>query len=1464
MEATTRPSLHGRKISRNSTNDELQQFSKEISCELKKKKSSEGDVQQMFLDQHGSSQGEVTSLGFTWHKFMRNFISYEDFSVEGDEVRTAFISGLVLDPRSIGLAVWKNIVTVLLVFTVIILPYWLVFEEIDDYCFSPLRNPWFFSFIICLYIVNFADFVIQMSTGIMKTETDIVHDRYQILRHYIKKGNFSSDALPLLVPWVHLFFSINRMQYCNEFEAKGWVDKPWYIMFLVIKTVRIFVTEQGDGKQVFLYKPKTRLFMVILLIVVVWHFLTCLYTLCLYAAEYKGPRVFIRVEGNITVQSQRNFKHTGEELMNSTLLVYNRPLHLSGYWEMMYNAVAIMSGNLEEQFSDFRLHIVSLLLYFSNLLVVAYIIDSVNQLIKVLRKSKFQYQDKMDEIKLHMKNMHLKPKLQREIIRYYKYQFYRRSQLEVDDHQQMISKLSPLLRVKVLIDKYDGMIQRCWVLVLFLTVNENLLIRVLENLRGRIYMPGDPIMVEMNEANELYFIKKGTCLVYHEDVFYQEKEDGEVVLEFGDQPILIAKLHEGNFFGEVGIVLDEPRSKTVKAEGWVECEVLDRAIIEDIMFSNAMIYEKMRKMALLRKQQDERVELHNDIIEEANQHMQAGMSGNWERAKERVLSITSQDGPLGDGNEEKKNETFITGTTLSPRNHTRGTQDSEILPNIEEGSSSDDDEDDQGNVAEDVQIEMSSVRIHDHVDVQGEANGTSTGGNSTSTGGNGTSIGGNGTSTGGNGTSTGIMSSSKEIVQNNNDNSDKGETRKSDASRKSSNFDSISKHSSLDIRSKNSSLEIRTFDSRNGSILEGKSSSDSRPGSTFSSRKGSTLSSSEKSDARKFSSSDKGIMTRNAGSSMDRDYVTRRRKSSIFDTRNLPNVHKMVDSITGTVNDKAAMRKTSTQERKRSFLTRMGSSSMSSMNEAPGHSSALGHSSSRHEFIQSNTNNNTENAPGGEGDSQQAALSTAENGQAFVSALRLQAFSSKLELKMDDMLMNMQKLLAPMDKRLKTVEEFMRKEQQMQGTGHDQYPSVVEENTREHSVSDMEQEKLRRKHRRQRSVGHGLVYAKKKSTSTTMPILSSVRRRRSIGKASDLRSNDGSSEPNSIDSSGSQEVIRPPPKLIISGGPVKPRNNLSSARSGSLEKDYRRRPNRKNENEDGVVDFNDLDSINRALAKRHRSYSAPRKLSSTLDSGGTLPIPRIRRRRKISRESRHHSRESSISSIKSNEKGFIEIIPDQLTTADNLLSDLYANVDGGEKRNLQNYLLQEDTLMYANESPDSLGVNPAKVFLTAQEATLQCSDFVNSLTHVNERSMIHVSKKEVSTHDEKQLARNVSKIYHDMNKDIVPLADGRGRRLNLCPQVSSHCSTILNVSTEAALKNAVTAANNGGTYVQVLQNIQFSGAMQSFSALYIRLATIAIVGQEGMKELKGQESSGIFHITSSKVHLENLKITNGY
>ena len=57
--------------------------------------------------------------------------------------------------------------------------------------------------------------------------------------------------------------------------------------------------------------------------------------------------------------------------------------------------------------------------------------------------------------------------------------------------------------------------------------------------------------------------------------------------------------------------------------------------------------------------------------------------------------------------------------------------------------------------------------------------------------------------------------------------------------------------------------------------------------------------------------------------------------------------------------------------------------------------------------------------------------------------------------------------------------------------------------------------------------------------------------------------------------------------------------------------------------------------------------------------------------------------------------------------------------------------------------------------------------------------------------------------------------------------------------------------------------------MAQESALYIDSATIAIVGQGGMKELKGQGQSGHYRIfwiegSSSKVHLENLKITNGY
>eukprot|EP00948_MAST-09A_sp_MAST-9A-sp1_P001192 g1192.t1 len=103
-----------------------------------------------------------------------------------------------------------------------------------------------------------------------------------------------------------------------------------------------------------------------------------------------------------------------------------------------------------------------------------------------------------------------------------------------------------------------------------------------------------------------------------------------------------------------------------------------------------------------------------------------------------------------------------------------------------------------------------------------------------------------------------------------------------------------------------------------------------------------------------------------------------------------------------------------------------------------------------------------------------------------------------------------------------------------------------------------------------------------------------------------------------------------------------------------------------------------------------------------------------------------------------------------------------------------------------------------------------------------------------------------------------------------CPHVSSQCTTMLTVSTEAELKNAVTAANGGtSSYVKVSSNIQFTGAMASDSALKISGATIAIVGEGGMKELKGQRQSGNYRIVwiegrSAKVHLESLKMMNGY
>lgn len=91
---------------------------------------------------------------------------------------------------------------------------------------------------------------------------------------------------------------------------------------------------------------------------------------------------------------------------------------------------------------------------------------------------------------------------------------------------------------------------------LLASLDRKTLKRLAEEGKVRTYAPGDTIVREGAPASALYIITRGTVRI--------EKGTGESSQQFGT-------LGPGDFFGELALIEEHPRSATVVAETEVEC-----------------------------------------------------------------------------------------------------------------------------------------------------------------------------------------------------------------------------------------------------------------------------------------------------------------------------------------------------------------------------------------------------------------------------------------------------------------------------------------------------------------------------------------------------------------------------------------------------------------------------------------------------------------------------------------------------------------------------------------------------------------------------------------------------------------------------------------------------------------------------------------------------------------------------
>lgn len=208
----------------------------------------------------------------------------------------------------------------------------------------------------------------------------------------------------------------------------------------------------------------------------------------------------------------------------------------------------------------------------------ALIIGNIANLIANIDIAKTQYRENLDKINAFMKYRNLPQPLQKRVVEYYEYLWDTR---RGNDELSVLGYLPTSLRQQVALYLNRDIIAR---VPIFEKADANLLRDVIVNLKPVVYTPGDIIVYAGELGMDMYFISRGSVEVLSPD----EKTS-------------YAVLGEGQFFGEIALLLSMPRTATIKAREYCDLYRLDKNTFDVVLSGHPDFRKEIGTMAAKRR-----------------------------------------------------------------------------------------------------------------------------------------------------------------------------------------------------------------------------------------------------------------------------------------------------------------------------------------------------------------------------------------------------------------------------------------------------------------------------------------------------------------------------------------------------------------------------------------------------------------------------------------------------------------------------------------------------------------------------------------------------------------------------------------------------------------------------------------------------------------------------------------------
>ncbi|RHY96604.1 hypothetical protein DYB26_012721, partial [Aphanomyces astaci] len=220
----------------------------------------------------------------------------------------------------------------------------------------------------------------------------------------------------------------------------------------------------------------------------------------------------------------------------------------------------------------------SITLIFSGALLMAAVFGDVAVLLANFHEKQNEYKKKMESLFACMGTMNLPLDLQNRINEFYQTMWDVHATLD-GQPATLTTELSRNLALEVELFLRMDMINR---VPIFRTCSKRVVQEIVMKLSMEVFLPGDYVVVRGDVAFEMYFVQTGICEVTNGGRDSSSMACLAMAVTDVDNESVLRLLRQGDFFGEIALLMQCKRTANVRAKTFAELCVLTRDVFESI------------------------------------------------------------------------------------------------------------------------------------------------------------------------------------------------------------------------------------------------------------------------------------------------------------------------------------------------------------------------------------------------------------------------------------------------------------------------------------------------------------------------------------------------------------------------------------------------------------------------------------------------------------------------------------------------------------------------------------------------------------------------------------------------------------------------------------------------------------------------------------------------------------------